>query len=64
MGFAADMGSAQYRAGQVSGTGTLVFDDPEALTRIGDMLRDVQDGKFLPVTDGPDLTELEQTYRV
>lgn len=64
MGFAADMGHAQYRPGRVSGTGTLVFDDPEALDRIGEMLRIVQDGKYLPVQDGPDLAELEETYRV
>lgn len=62
MGFACDMGTAQYA---VTGVGeTLTFPDPEALKRIGEMLRIVEDGKYVPVTDGPDLAELEQTYRV
>jgi hypothetical protein len=63
-GFAADMGSAQFRPGQVSGTGSLVFDDPEALNRLSDMLRAVMDGEVVPVTDGPTKDELRETYRV
>lgn len=60
--FIVDNESAQYRPGRVSEEGEVVLTDPDAMGRILRMFDDR--AKKKTEQDGPDLAELEQTYRV